>query len=46
MAPLPFVTAGDAPVITEHLNDEYVRQGENAKFECRVRGQPEPEITW
>ena len=38
--------SGQAPVVQEHLNDAYAKVGESASFECRVTGEPEPDISW
>ena len=32
--------------ITETPKDQTVKEGEPARFSCRVRGQPLPQITW
>ena len=29
-----------------HMHDVYARPGESAKFECRITGEQQPEITW
>ncbi|XP_077997324.1 muscle M-line assembly protein unc-89-like [Glandiceps talaboti] len=35
-----------APRIVEDLEDEVVLEGSAARFECRISGDPEPEIFW
>ena len=37
---------GNAPVILEHLHDAYALEGDMAEFECRVKGEPQPEVAW
>ena len=41
------LVGGDVPMVVEPLNDVYARPGDHsAKFQCRIVGQPAPEITW
>ena len=37
---------GTAPEITEKLTSTEVKEGDEARLTCRVRGKPEPEIEW
>ena len=39
-------TGGKGPMIAEHMHDVYARPGESARFECRITGEPQPDITW
>lgn len=34
------------PDITQSTADLEMRQGENAKLECRADGYPQPDISW
>ncbi|RUS90390.1 hypothetical protein EGW08_001885 [Elysia chlorotica] len=36
----------EAPVFTRPLNHREVREGRPVKFECEVKGIPQPEVSW
>ena len=36
----------EPPVFTRKPEDKEVREGQRARFDCTVKGQPLPEITW
>ena len=38
--------SGNAPRVIEQLHDVYADVHDSAKLQCRVTGEPEPEITW
>lgn len=40
------VAAGNAPRVVRELEDVYVRPGESAHLECRITGEPTPDIVW
>ena len=35
-----------APSIVHELDEQDVREDQNARFECTYRGLPEPDVTW
>lgn len=41
-----FDPGGKGPLVQEHLSDAYARLGGTAEFECRISGDPKPDITW
>ena len=40
------ISAGNAPRVIRELEDVFVRPGETAQLECRISGEPTPDITW
>ena len=38
--------SGNAPHVVEQLSDVVAKRGESATLQCRITGQPEPDITW
>jgi len=38
--------SGNAPVVIDPLVDVFARAGERATFECKITGEPVPNITW
>ncbi len=46
VSPCVVFAAGNAPRVLRELEDVYVRSGETAQLECRITGEPKPEITW
>ena len=41
-----FLAASVPPQIVERLATKEVREGENVRFQVRVIGNPQPEVTW
>lgn len=41
-----FFSGGKGPLVQEHLSDAFARLGATAEFECRIAGEPTPDITW
>ena len=39
-------SAGEAPYFVRKLHDDTVGLGDRVKFECKVTGNPEPQLTW
>jgi len=40
------LSGGKGPLVQEHLSDSFARLGSTAEFECRILGEPTPDITW
>ena len=41
-----FNSAGQAPEVVTYLKDIHSADGEQARLECKIVGQPRPNVTW